>query len=307
MGGIFAALLCAAPANAQATRTWVSGVGDDANPCSRTAPCKTFAGAISKTAANGEINCLDPAGYGAVTITKSIAIVCEFTEGGLVSSGTNGIIVNTGVNDVVTLSGLELEGLGTSLNGIHFIGGGVLHVKKTTIRGYRSGGSGINFVPNNGAAELHVSDVVITDSGNSTTTGGINIRPTGTATARVSINRAQVENCSSGIIISPGGTGNIGVGIFNTVVSGSTNTGISSSSTTALQQVMVVGSMIAGNTTGISSDGSQSKVGVSTTTVTTNGTGLSFSNGALLFTYHTNNVNANFAADGAFSLFVPQQ
>ena len=84
-----------APAYAQATRTWVSGVGDDANPCSRTAPCKTFAGAISKTAAKGEINCLDSGGFGAVTITKSIAIVCHGVVAGIVVSGTNGIIVNT--------------------------------------------------------------------------------------------------------------------------------------------------------------------------------------------------------------------
>src|SRR5574338_693370 len=77
-------------ANAQATRTWVSGVGDDANPCSRTAPCKTFAGAISKTAASGEINCLDPAGYGAVTITKAITIDCVHTEGGVLAALTNG-------------------------------------------------------------------------------------------------------------------------------------------------------------------------------------------------------------------------
>src|SRR5687768_10234879 len=81
-------------AYAQATRTWVSGVGDDVNPCSRTAPCKTFAGAISKTATNGEINCLDPAGYGAVTITKSITIDCEDTQGSILSSGTTGIIIN---------------------------------------------------------------------------------------------------------------------------------------------------------------------------------------------------------------------
>src|SRR5262245_23923450 len=54
---------------AQATRTWVSGVGNDANPCSRTAPCKTFAGAISKTAIGGEIDALDPGGYGTITIT----------------------------------------------------------------------------------------------------------------------------------------------------------------------------------------------------------------------------------------------
>src|ERR1044071_7744479 len=84
------------PANAQATRTWVSGVGNAANPCSRTAPCKTFAGAISKTAAGGEINALDPGGYGAVTITKSITI--DGTKGAgfgsILASGTNGVNVN---------------------------------------------------------------------------------------------------------------------------------------------------------------------------------------------------------------------
>src|SRR5436853_966367 len=84
-------LLLAVPADAQATRTWVSGVGDDVNPCSRTAPCKTFAGAISKTAASGIINCLDPGGFGAVTITKSITIDCEETLGGLLAAGTNGV------------------------------------------------------------------------------------------------------------------------------------------------------------------------------------------------------------------------
>src|ERR1017187_5167912 len=87
-------LLFVMPAAAQATRTWVSGVGDDANPCSRTAPCKTFPGAISKTAAAGEIDCLDPGGFGAVTITKSIAIVCDFTDGGLLNAGSNGVVVN---------------------------------------------------------------------------------------------------------------------------------------------------------------------------------------------------------------------
>src|SRR5688572_33066013 len=82
------------PAAAQATRTWVSGVGDDANPCSRTAPCKTFAGAISKTAAGGEINCLDPGGFGALTITKSITVDCTGTLGSTLASLTNSIIIN---------------------------------------------------------------------------------------------------------------------------------------------------------------------------------------------------------------------
>src|ERR1044072_5652049 len=94
LGGVLFALLQAAPAQAQATRTWVSGVGDDVNPCSRTAPCKTWAGAISKTAAGGMINCLDPGGYGTLTITKSITIKCYGTFGSILASGVNGVIIN---------------------------------------------------------------------------------------------------------------------------------------------------------------------------------------------------------------------
>src|SRR6184192_2885088 len=110
-------ILAVPAAQAQATRTWVSGVGDDANPCSRTAPCKTFAGAISKTAAGGEIDALDPAGYGAVTITKGIAI-----DGGggqvasVLVSGTNGIVVQAGPSDVVILRNLRINGIGSGLN-----------------------------------------------------------------------------------------------------------------------------------------------------------------------------------------------
>src|SRR5437016_8602977 len=80
-------------AQAQATRTWVSGVGDDVNPCSRTAPCKTFAGAISKTAMGGEINALDSGGFGSVTITKSITIDCSGVMGGIIGS-TSAIAIN---------------------------------------------------------------------------------------------------------------------------------------------------------------------------------------------------------------------
>src|SRR5919202_5589405 len=116
------ALIIPASASAQATRTWVSGVGDDANPCSRTAPCKTFAGAISKTATAGEINCLDPGGFGGVTITKSLTIKCHYTEGGVLVSGTNAIVVNATNTDKVTLRGLDINGIGngaqTSLSGI---------------------------------------------------------------------------------------------------------------------------------------------------------------------------------------------
>src|SRR5438270_6473215 len=119
--GVFVAALAfccyAAPSQAQ-TRTWVSGVGDDLNPCSRTAPCKTFAGAISKTAAGGEINCLDPGGFGTVTITKAISIYCEGVIGGILASGVTGVIVNAAATDHVVLRGLDIDGAGTGAKGV---------------------------------------------------------------------------------------------------------------------------------------------------------------------------------------------
>src|SRR5881628_2518114 len=103
-------LAAVAPAHAQATRTWVSGVGDDLNPCSRTAPCKTFAGAISKTAAGGEISALDPGGFGAVSINKSITISGDGTLAGILATlGSNGVTVNAGANDVVILRSLSIN------------------------------------------------------------------------------------------------------------------------------------------------------------------------------------------------------
>jgi hypothetical protein len=161
-------LTLASTGHAQATRTWVSGVGDDLNPCSRTAPCKTFAGAISKTAANGEIDALDPGSYvyGGVTITKSITLDGKalFSYG---SQGVSGININiTDKRDAATvrIRGLSLNGLGAGNHGINVIaankvtvedclidgfvnnginvGAGVVFVRNTTIR--NNGGAGIN-------------------------------------------------------------------------------------------------------------------------------------------------------------------
>jgi hypothetical protein len=135
--GMFAlALMFSSLAAAQATRTWVSGVGDDANPCSRTAPCKTFAGAISKTAAAGEIDCLDPGGFGALTITKSMTIDCTATLGGVLVAGTNGITVSAGTTDVITLRGLDIDGLtapSQGLIGISVLTAGSVHIENVKI------------------------------------------------------------------------------------------------------------------------------------------------------------------------------
>jgi hypothetical protein len=142
---MLAMICCGAPALAQATRTWISGVGDDVNPCSRTAPCKTFAGAISKTAAGGEIDALDPSGFGGVTVTKSITLD---GGGGIVASilvaGTNGVIVNAGANDTVVVRNLSFNGLsGTAspaLDGIKVLAAGQLIVDHVAFFGFSQNG-----------------------------------------------------------------------------------------------------------------------------------------------------------------------
>jgi hypothetical protein len=180
-------------AHAQATRTWVSGVGNDANPCSRTAPCKTFAGAISKTASGGEINVLDPGGFGTVTIGKPITISSEGFEAGVLTNAGNGIIVNVpNATDFVVLRGLDLEGLGGASNGITVITGGTVHVEKCTINRFTN--NGINFAPTVANSKLVVTDTIVRNNGNFATSagGGIFVGPT--STAKADLNNVRMEN-----------------------------------------------------------------------------------------------------------------
>ena len=196
----FIALLAlSAAAQAQATRTWVSGVGDDANPCSRTAPCKTFAGAISKTAAGGEINVLDPGGFGGVTITKSITISSEGFEAGVLVSGTNAIIVNAGNTGIVVLRGLDIEGLGTGLAGIKVLSAGAVHVEDCTINRFTQ--FGIDFVPSSATAhtaQLHVSNSIVRNNLGASS-GGIRIKPGSNVSAVGMVENTQLRNNTAGL------------------------------------------------------------------------------------------------------------
>jgi hypothetical protein len=199
-----------APAAAQATRTWVSGTGDDVNPCSRTAPCKTFAGAISKTAAGGEINCLDPGGYGAVTITKAMTISCIYTEGGALAGG-NGIVVNAGATDAVFIRGLDIFGVNPPSNGVRFIAGGSLHIEECVIRRFNAANSaGVSFAPS-GSSKLVIRNTIIADNGNGATGGGVVIQPTGAGAASALIVDSVISN-NGGSGISATGTVNVRVG-----------------------------------------------------------------------------------------------
>jgi hypothetical protein len=223
------ATLFAASANAQATRTWVSGVGDDANPCSRTAPCKTFAGAISKTAASGEIDCLDPGGFGAVTITKAITILCEpVSNGGVLVSGTNGINVAAGATDKVVLEGLDLEGLGptssTGLNGVQINSGLAVYITHCTIRDFSGTTSGAS----NGY--------------------GVNVTST-TAGTRVVIKDSFIENNAGGVNVHGNGVGNT-ASISNTLIDGNTSFAVQANG--ALNSISLVRSVLSGSPTGVS-------------------------------------------------------
>lgn len=182
----------ASTAHAQATRTWVSGVGDDVNPCSRTAPCKTFAGAISKTATGGEISVLDPGGFGAVTITKSITLDGGGIQASILAANVNGIIVN-GPGIVVTLRNLSINGANTTTgNGIRIIQAAAVNIENVTLMNF--GGSGTN--GRGITIETTTSDVRVNVSNSSIYNAenhGIHSVPTG-GNVRLAVDNVTIAN-----------------------------------------------------------------------------------------------------------------
>jgi len=199
---------------AQASRTWISGVGDDVNPCSRTAPCKTFAGAISKTAARGEISVLDPGGFGAVTITKAITINGDGTLAGILANVGSAIIVNAGASDTVIVRGVSLEGSGAAASGIRYIGGGALIVENTTIHGFTA--SGIDIDP------IHSGNVSIKNVSITGGTNGVRVDGLAGTLVRVSLTGVTIQGTTNGIDTLFGSTsvnhsvisGNAGIALF---------------------------------------------------------------------------------------------
>ena len=306
-GGLFHA----DSASAQATRTWVSGVGDDANPCSRTAPCKTFAGAISKTASGGEINCLDPGGFGGLTITKPISIVCDHTEGGVLSAGAgvNGFVINLpNATDAVFLSGLDFHGAGTAQNGIRIVSGGVVHIQNTTIRNYRaSNGLGMSVQPA-AALQLTLVNVTIADNGNvpSANGGGILIQPTGAGgNATVTMSNVRLQNnAQNNLRIDT--TSNTGSGVFlfadNSQFTGSGNgVNVLQPNGAAIVRGFITDSLIASNSSqGWRVSGPGVQMASANNTITANGTGVIRANNAVLNTYASNRLDGN-TTDGAFT------
>jgi hypothetical protein len=271
-------------AHAQATRTWVSGVGDDANPCSRTAPCKTFAGAISKTAAGGEINCLDPGGFGAVTITKSITIDCHYTLGGVLAAGTNGINVNAAAGDRIVLRGLDINGAGSGVNGINFSAGGSLHVEDSVIYGMQNG---INIAAGN---EIYIKNTYIRNNSYI----GVNIAGFGGLVNAV-IEKTTVENQAYGLAA---GT-NTRVITRGSVYSGNSNGGIVAQGGGSPAEVNIDSCIVTNNGIGLYS-GAQGIISVASSFFSGNNTAIVAAASGITATFLDNKFHGN-TSDGAFT------
>ncbi len=229
-------------AQAQATRTWVSGVGDDVNPCSRTAPCKTFAGAISKTADGGEIDCVDPGGFGAVTITKGITIDGGGTFGSILAAGTTGVIINDTTNTkIITLRNLSINGAGTGIDGIRMLTGKELHVENVDISGFTGDGIKLNFTAGPaGGVFAFFDDVDIIKCTGATSAG---IRLTANTFISAVMDHVRVEKVFTGVQVNANNVANIRNSLFTNATNGVEMVGAS--------QSIVENTMLTSNTTGL--------------------------------------------------------
>lgn len=213
-------LCLASSVQAQATRTWVSGVGDDVNPCSRTAPCKTFAGAISKTAAGGEINAIDPGGFGAVSITKSITIDGGGTMASILAAGTNGVIINANAaTDKVILRNLSINGANTGLNGIRYLSAASVVIENCQINRFVNNLIDVNLVNNGNLTIDHLTGGFANSVAN--VDAGIRVTTT-TGQVKVSISNTLLHNCLIGINLQD----NVLATIRNTTIEGNLGTNI---------------------------------------------------------------------------------
>jgi len=275
LGALFVAGLAIAPAHAQATRTWISGVGDDANPCSRTAPCKTFAGAISKTSTAGEIDALDPGGFGALTITKAITL-----DGGggqvasVLVSGSNGITVNAAGGTVI-LRNLRIFGLlgSTStagVTGVSVVAAAKVIIEKCDIFGF--GTLAVSAAPSTGTLYLKIQETTIVNN-----TGGVLIKPTGGAIVNASIDQTRIDanvagalrvdgtgggpsnvavtdsslslNGANGMNAVSGGSGNVSVDLMRVVIGENAGSGVISNNSSGGTSTVTVGDSILSNNT----------------------------------------------------------
>lgn len=305
--GFLVPLLASGPAHAQATRTWVSGVGNDADPCSLTAPCKTFAGAITKTADNGEINCRDPGGFGTVTVTKNLTIDCGGTFGSILASAGTGITIsNSSASAVlhVIIRNLSINGTGPcilppapgclpaspGLNGIRVLRGGSLTLDNVVIQNFTAAGNGngIDFAPNNNS-KLTVSNSYFYNNGNGSTGGGIRIRPTAGSATGI-IDKSVIARGTFGVSAdTTAGSSGINLTIRQSSVANNTQTNIIAAASGTGSGIMVDNTSASHGGTGIAASGAGAVVRIVNSSITGNSTATSGN----VLSYGNNAINGN--------------
>lgn len=280
----------------QATRTWVSGVGDDVNPCSRTAPCKTFAGAISKTAAGGEINVLDPGGFGTVTITKSITIDGGGTYASILNSSTNGVNVSAAATDTITLRNLTINGAGSanSVSGLKAVN--ITTAKQVIIENVNILGSqtGISATPSTANLSLFVTNVTITNC----SVSGVSVSPTSVSVStyleELRVSNIGTTTAHDGIFAGANTTTHLrNVRVFKSAGAGFHTNGTGASAT--IDQ----SSFVRNGGDGVLIEGAGSFARISDTTSTQNsGAGFRLTGGSI-FSYRNNRSHDNGLGDTA--------
>ena len=300
-------LFIATPAAAQSSETWVSGVGSDANPCSRTSPCLTFTGALAQTSAGGQINCLDPGNFGDVTISESVTIDCD--KGTIIETSSHAVTISAGASDTVTIRGVQIDGgLASTGNGIHYVSGGKVILDKVSIRNFLA--DGIDFRPA-ASVQLFITDSAITNNRSSIAGAGLLVIPTGTPTAVISLDNVSMNgNTSAGLRIKTASMTGGGVAVkvsgssFNNNAFGMV---VQAGAGTAPATVTVDSTELTRNTNhGLGASGPNAQILVSNSVITGNGMGAVGAASGTVISAGGNVLTSN-SANGAFTSTVAQQ
>ena len=304
LAGMFVVSMHPSPAQAQLAHTWVASNGSDGANCDRPTPCATFTGAYNKTNAKGEITCVDSGNYQGLSfpaINKSITINCEAAIGSSTTTGGlagDNFVINTAATDVVTFRGLDIDALGSVGGGgggmIKFVGAGVLHVEKVRITNVGGSFNGIRFAPT-GPSRLDVADSFIAHTGTDIASAGISIRPTGSGSANVSIDRVRLQGNVNGIFLDgSGGGGAVNLNVRDSVVTGSSNVGIVVASSGQGYSVVVDRTTVNSSfNVGVAVSGAAATVRINDSTISGNVTGVGAFGGGNLRSYKNNRINGN--------------
>ncbi|MBV8566649.1 MAG: hypothetical protein JO273_14445 [Methylobacteriaceae bacterium] len=306
--GVAVTLSSPSPALAQNSRSWVASFGSDANACTRTSPCASFSGALSKTNAGGEINCVDQGDFtkGTLFIVSSLIIDCTGADGRLSTPFGFSISVSAGTNDVVILRGLDIGGDGVGNVGILFQLGFALYIEHCIIHDFPGGG--IQMTSSSAPMELSVSDTAIINNGNGSTEAGILIQPRFSSTvSKIVLDRVELRNNFFGVkadgTMTTGGV--INMTVRDSVSAGNASNGIvgTGNASGAAIVMMIDHSASSHNAAGfgVIADGPKTTIRLGGSSIAGNINGVGVSNGGVLQSYGTNQINGN-SNDGIAAL-----